>query len=49
VSFGLAEVGGEERLDQIPSDGWSHGPATHTENIHVIILDTLPRGEVVMD
>jgi hypothetical protein len=49
VSFGLAEVGGEKRLHEVPSDSWSHGSATHTENIHVIILDTLPRREVVVD
>jgi hypothetical protein len=49
VSFGLAEVGGEERLDQIPSDGWAHGPAAHTKNVHVIVLDTLLRREVVVD
>src|SRR5262245_40960303 len=30
VSLGVADRGGEERLDEVPSDGWSHGPATHT-------------------
>src|SRR5207244_7637801 len=34
VSLGFAELGGEERLDEVPSDGWSHGPAAHTQAVH---------------
>src|ERR1044071_10087226 len=49
VSFGLTEVCGEKRFDQIPGDGRSHGPAAHTKNIHVIIFDTLPRRKMVFD
>src|SRR5262245_18065801 len=49
VSFSLAEVTGKERLYQVPGDGWSHGPAAHAKNVHVIVLDTLPRREMIMD
>ncbi len=49
VSLGLAKVGGEERLDEVPGDGWSHGPAAHTKDVHVIVFDTLSGREVVVD
>ena len=49
VSLGLAKLGLKERLDEVPSDSWSHGPATHTKNVHMIVLDTLPRREMVVD
>src|SRR5262249_17217866 len=47
--LGVAEVGGQERLDEVPSDGWSHGPAAHTKNVHMIVLDSLLGREVVVD
>src|SRR5262249_27833128 len=49
MSLLLAEIGVKEGLDQIPSDCWSYGPASHTKNIHVIVLDSLLRREVVVD
>src|SRR5437764_9233267 len=49
MSLRLAELSGEKRLDQVPGDGWSHGPAAHAKDVHVIVLDTLPGREVVVD
>ena len=49
MSRRLTELGREKRLDEIPGDGWSYGPATHTKNIHVIILDALPGREMIMN
>ena len=46
---GLAELGGQERLDEVPGHGRPHGPATHTNDVHVIVLDPLPGREVVVD
>src|SRR5262249_9182400 len=40
VALGVAERGGEERLDEVPSAGRSHGPAAHTQNVQVIVLDS---------
>ena len=34
MSLRLTKLGGEKRLDQIPGDGWSYSPATHTQNSH---------------
>ena len=45
----LAVLGIEEGLDQIPSHGGTNGAAAHAEDIHVIILNALLGGEVIMD
>jgi hypothetical protein len=39
MSVGLAELGGQEGLNQVPSHRWSDSPTTHENNVHVIILD----------
>jgi hypothetical protein len=49
MSWGLTELGCEEGLNEIPSHGWSYGPAAHTKDIHVIVLDTLPCRKVVVN
>src|SRR5262249_22969353 len=49
VSLGLAACGGQERLDEVPGDGWPYGPAAHTQDVQVIVLDPLPGREVVVD
>src|SRR5262245_48418462 len=49
VSFVLAELSGQERLDEVPGHSRSHGPASHTNNIHVIVLDPLLGREVVVN
>ena len=45
----LAEFGGQKRLHKVPSHRRSNGPATHTNNVHVIVFDPLFGGKVVMD
>src|SRR6516165_2867351 len=49
MSVGLTEFGGQKGLDQVPSHRWSDCPTTHANNVHVIILDPLPRREVIVD
>src|SRR6516225_1164400 len=49
MPLGLTEPGRQERLDEIPGYGSPHGPATDTDNVHVIVLYALPGGEVVVD
>jgi hypothetical protein len=49
MSLRLTKVGGEKRLDQIPGDGWSYGPAAHAKNIHVIVFDTLACRKMVVN
>src|SRR5262245_3982720 len=49
VALGVAERSGEERLDEVPGDGGSYGPAAHTQDVHVIVLDPLPSSEVIVD
>src|SRR5271166_5142870 len=49
MSFGLTELGGQEGLDEVPSHSRSHCPATHADNVHVIVLDPLPGREMIVD
>jgi hypothetical protein len=49
MSRRLTELGREKRLDEIPGDSWAYGPTTHTKNVHVIVLDTLPCRKMVVD
>src|SRR5215831_5587337 len=49
VPLRLAELGAEERLHQIPRDRGAHRPPAHAEDVHVIVLHALTRGEVIVD
>ena len=49
MPIGLTELGAEERLDEIPGDGGPDRPSAHAEDVEVIVLDALLRGEVVVD
>ena len=49
MPVGPTELGGEKRLDEIPGDGWPDRPPAHAENVEVIVLDALLRGEMVVD
>jgi hypothetical protein len=49
MSRRLTKLGGEKRLDQVPRHGWSHGPAAHAKNIHMIVLDTLSCRKMVVN
>jgi len=45
----LAELGGEECLDEIPCDCRTDRPPTQAEDVEVIVLDPLLRGERVVN
>jgi hypothetical protein len=49
VPFSPTELVREKRLNQVPGHGWSHGPAAHTDDIHVVVLHSLAGGEVVVN
>jgi hypothetical protein len=49
VAFGRTELACEKGLNQIPGHGWAHGPTAHTDDIHVVILNTLLGRKVIMN
>ena len=49
MPVGLTELGGEERLDEIPGDSRPDRPSADTQDVEVIVLDALLRGKVVVD
>jgi hypothetical protein len=49
VPLGLAELGGQKRLDEIPGHRRSHGSSAHAKDVHVIVLDALLGREMVVD
>jgi hypothetical protein len=49
MSVGLTELGGQEGLDEVPSHRRSNCPAAHTEDIHVVVLNSLPGREMIVD
>src|SRR5262249_23388064 len=49
VAFGLTELGGQERLDKIPGGLRPDDATAHTNDIHMIILDSLTGREVIED
>ncbi len=49
MSLRLTKVGYQKCLYEVPGDGWSHSPAAHAKDVHVIVLDALPGREMIMD
>jgi hypothetical protein len=49
VSISSAELASEKRLNKIPGDGRSNRPATHTNDIHIVILDSLLSREMIVN
>ena len=49
VTLGLAEFSGQKSLHKVPGHHGPHDPATQTNNVHMIILDSLPSREVIVD
>src|SRR5262245_1379923 len=45
----MAELGAQERQDELPSDLEPDGPAAETHHVHVVVLDTLRSRKVVVD
>jgi hypothetical protein len=48
VARRLTELGAKESLEDIPTRVGSDGSATHADDVHVVVLDTLPGGKVVV-
>src|SRR5438034_2514345 len=49
VPRGLAVLGGEKGLDQVPGQLRPDRSPAQAEDVHVIVLDALPGGKVVLD
>jgi hypothetical protein len=49
MAFSLAVLCGQVGLDKIRSYFGSYGPASHAQNVHMIVLDSLPGPEVIVD
>src|SRR6478752_701490 len=49
VPFGAAGLRGEEGLNEPPGHLGSDGPAAKAQDVHVVILDALARGEMIFD
>jgi len=49
VAFGSAEFACEKCLNEISRCGRTNCPATHTDNIHAVILNSLFGREVIMN
>src|SRR5260221_595509 len=49
VALVLTELSGQEGLNEIPGHRRSYSPSAHAKDVHMIILDTLPGREMVVD
>src|SRR5262249_28418034 len=49
VSRGLTELGAEEGLHEVPGHAGPSRAAADADDVHVVVLDALRRGEMVMD
>jgi hypothetical protein len=49
MSRGAAVFGGQISLDEIPSDFRADGSSAHAKDVHVIVLDTLLRGKMIVN
>jgi hypothetical protein len=49
MSLFLAKLGGKKGLNKIPGDGWSDRPASHTKDVHMVVLDALSSREMVVN
>src|SRR5438094_26549 len=49
VAFFLGEFGCQERIDQVPGDSRSHHPAANTEDVHIVVFDTLVSRVMVLN
>src|SRR5262249_31550574 len=47
VAVRATKLGCEGRLDEVPGDGRPDGPSTEADDVHVVVFDALPRGEVI--
>src|SRR5215510_9319889 len=47
MAVSLAELSRKKSLDQIPSGFWTNDATTQTEDVHVVILDSLSSGKMI--
>ena len=48
MAFSLAVLSGQVGLDKIPGYFGSYRSSTHAQNVHMIVLDSLPGREVIL-
>ena len=49
VPFDLAVIGGKKCLHQIPGQCGANDATAETQDVHVVVLDTLPCGKMIFD
>ena len=49
MALGLTELGRKKRFDQLPGHRGAQRPSTDANDVHVVVLDSLPGREVVVD
>src|SRR4029077_15874292 len=49
VPLSLTELGGQKCLYEIPGHCRSNGSSAHAKDVHVVVLDALPRREMIVD
>jgi hypothetical protein len=49
MPLGLAELGCEKCIDQVFGHSRSYGPSTHADDVHVVVLNSLLGGEVIVN
>ena len=49
MPLGLAEPGCEKCVDQSFGHSRSYGPSAHADDVHMIVLNSLPGGEVIVN
>jgi hypothetical protein len=49
MPLGLAELGCEKCIDQVLGHSGSYGPSAHADDVHVVVLNSLLGGEVIVN
>jgi hypothetical protein len=49
MPLGLAELGSEKCIDQVFGHSRSYGPSAHADEVHVVVLNSLLGGEVIVN
>ena len=49
MPLGPAELRSEERIDKISRHRRSNNPAAHTDDVHMVVFNSLPGREVIVN
>jgi hypothetical protein len=49
MPLGSAEFDGQERVYEFPRHSRPHNSTAHTQNVHIVVFDSLVGGEMVMN